>query len=465
MARVAMIGGGVVGLCGAMLLAQDGHEVTVVERDAAPPCPPADAWANWDRRGVNQFRQGHFLLPPFRRVIDAELPDVAAGLESAGALRYNTLAAIPAEMTGGMRTDDDRFELLTARRPVLEAVVAQAADDTAGCTVRRGAAVRALRVRDGRVGGVDLDDGTALDADVVIDAGGRRSPVGDLVEQAGLKRPAEDRHDYGFVYYGRHYRSADGSVPFAFGPLLQAYESLSVGTLPADNGHWAIIVVTSGRDRAARALRDVEKWEQVVRSYPMVAHWLDGEPVEESISVMAAIEDRVRHFCLDGVPVAPGLLPLGDAYACTNPSVGRGASIGLKHAVALRDLLQWHPTDDAVALSCAWDDATERSAAPFVRATLDFDGHRLAEIDAQIAGVPYAPDDPDHDRLEALFAHGRADPDLLRGIVDIMAMNECPVDVFARPGFAARVAELDAAGPRERLPGISRAELVALLEA
>ena len=56
MARVVILGAGLVGLGSAVLLARDGHRVELLERD--PESPPADvdqAWARWDRRGVNQF--------------------------------------------------------------------------------------------------------------------------------------------------------------------------------------------------------------------------------------------------------------------------------------------------------------------------------------------------------------------------------------------------------------------------
>ena len=86
-------------------------------------------------------------------------------------------------------------------------------------------------------------------------------------------------------------------------------------------------------------------------------------------------------------------MAVADSWACTNPSVGRGASIGLLHAVCLRDLLREVPPGDP-AFATRWDEVTTEVVEPFFRDTLAFDRHRLAEIDAQIAGIPYETDDP-----------------------------------------------------------------------
>src|SRR4051794_40689465 len=46
--RIVVLGAGICGLFGGLLLARDGHEVTLVERDPAPvPDVPVDAWDAW----------------------------------------------------------------------------------------------------------------------------------------------------------------------------------------------------------------------------------------------------------------------------------------------------------------------------------------------------------------------------------------------------------------------------------
>src|SRR5215212_3786822 len=103
MAKVVVVGGGVVGLCTGMLLADDGHEVTQLERDPAPPPSPDGAWNGWDRTGVNQFKLLHYFAAGFREVASAELPRVIDALVDAGALQSNIMEGVPEEMSGGWR--------------------------------------------------------------------------------------------------------------------------------------------------------------------------------------------------------------------------------------------------------------------------------------------------------------------------------------------------------------------------
>jgi 2-polyprenyl-6-methoxyphenol hydroxylase-like FAD-dependent oxidoreductase len=390
---------------------------------------------------------------------------VAAAFDDFGALRLNPLDGIPAEITGGTRLGDERFEVLTARRPVAEAAIAGVAERTEGLDIRRGAPVASLTVANGagaapRILGVVTEDGEAIAADLVVDAGGRRSPLPRWLGEHGVTVP-ENVEDCGFVYYGRHFRSPDGTVPPAFGGLLHAYDSVSTLTLPADNGTWGVGVVAASHDAEMRKLKDVDTWSKVVASYPLVAHWADGEPLGD-VDVIAKIEDRDRTFAVDGRPVATGLAPVGDAWACTNPSVGRGASIGLMHAAALRDTIAEHGLDDPDAFAIAWHEATERVVRPYYDETLVFDRHRLAQIDAQIEGRTYDPDDPGWRLGQALGAAAPKDPDLLRGSLDIAMILDLGADVMARPGFVERLLEVADPDP-EPPPGPSRAELLALV--
>ena len=259
MARVVIVGGGVVGLELGMMLAKDGHDVLQLERDAEPPPESVDAaWERWGRRGLAQFRLGHLFLARWRTIVEAELPELLPAMEAAGALRTNPLLDAPEQFHGGARPGDGRYELITGRRVLVEKVVAELAEKTPRLTVRRGVAVSGL-VTGGsvvrgspHVTGVRTDDGSEITADVVIDASGRRSALPSWLTAADARPPIEELEDSGFVYYGRHYRSQDGSLPVSLGGALQNYGSISSLTLAADNGHWAVLVVARADDAALR---------------------------------------------------------------------------------------------------------------------------------------------------------------------------------------------------------------------
>jgi hypothetical protein len=264
------------------------------------------------------------------------------------------------------------------------------------------------------------------------------------------------------MYYGRHFRSADGSVPPLFGPLLQPCGSVSALTLPADNGTWGVALITSAKDAALRGLRDADRWTAALRSFPLQAHWLDGEPLDDQVIVMAKIEDRIRSYWVDGAPVATGVVAVADSWACTNPSLGRGVSMGLVHGLALRDLVRTQPLDDPTAFALAWQDVTDRTVVPWYRDTLHLDRHRLAEVEAAVDDRPYEPGDAGWERFQAAaFATGQ-DPEILRGFLEVMAVLRPVDDVFADPGFADRVAAAGAGWREAPTMGPSRGELLGI---
>src|SRR3954464_3323373 len=419
MARILILGAGLGGLATAMLLARDAHEVIVLERDRAAPPPPEDtdtAWNDWQRRGVNQFRLPHFMLPRWWQQVREQLPELGYALQAAGAQHMNLIEALPVERRGPIRRGDERFTTVTARRPVLEAVLSAAAE-AAGVTIRRGVAVTGLttdgRSRIPRVTGVLTADGTAMAGALVADCGARRSALSSWLQATGARAPVEERSDSGFVYYCRHFRSRTGEQPETLTNLLHSYDSLSAITLPGDNGTWSVVLAAASRDKALRGLREPARWHAAVARYPLLAHWADGEPIS-GVDVLAGIEDRCRRLVVDGDPIATGVVAVGDARACTSPSLGRGASIAVLHVITLRDVLRSISVGDHRGLVDAFAAATAERVTPLVTDTLTVDRHRRRQIDAELLGRQYAPDDPGFRFMQGLLAGAGRDPVLLR---------------------------------------------------
>jgi hypothetical protein len=284
-----------------------------------------------------------------------------------------------------------------------------------------------------------------------------------MLAALGARAPDEELEDSGFFYYGRHFRGADGAIPPMLCGLLMPWGTVSTLTLPCDNGTYGLGIITSAKDPALRSLKDPETWMRTWRSFPLVAHWADGEPLSDSVDIMTKIEDRHRSFVVDGMPVATGVLTVGDSWACTNPSLGRGAAIGLMHAVALRDMLDVASLDLPLELAQRWHAVTDATVEPYYRATLDFDRHRLAEIDAGIDGKEYEPDDPKWDGFQSLAAAGSKDADVFRALLETLGVLSYQDEVMGRPGMADKVRELGADWRDQPTHAPTREELLAIV--
>jgi len=176
----------------------------------------------------------------------------------------------------------------------------------------------------------------------------------------GRRRPATPRaaHDSGFMYFARHYRSTDGSRPFAFGPGLMHFGTISTLSLPADNGTWSVGLITSARDQGTPRAARRGPLGQVLRALPLVAHWLDGEPIDDRVTTISKLEEPLarlrgrrrprrdrggrgrRRMGLHQPVPRPGGLDRHaprDGAARGPPSPGSGRLRGLRRRVPRRD--------------------------------------------------------------------------------------------------------------------------------
>ena len=483
--HVVIIGGGVAGLGGALGLARAGHEVTLLERDATPfPANPVEAFASWDRRGAPQVRHSHAFLARLRNLLRDRLPDVLEALMEHGTeeLPISNLLRPPIDDTSPRDGDDD-LSLLACRRITFEWVLHQAVLDETDISYKDGSRVVGVCAEDGRVVGVEVErDGTTEQvlADLVVDAGGRRSKLPQWLEAAGFAKPEEESEPCGIFYCSRFYQLLPSATPPERDTTIGAdLGYLKYAVFHGDGAIFSVTFAAAPEDKPLRALLKTEAFEAAARALPATARWVDPE-VSEPISPVHAMDGlrNTRRFGLrDGEPVAPGAIAIGDAAVHSNPLYGRGCSLGIVHAFLLVDAIAEHG-EDVHAVALAVEAGVEREIIPWyafavaqdreaaVTAQRQRDGGSAEDAPAQ-EGDPVDPRAYMRDVLtRGLVPALRLDATVLRAFLRSFNLLDPPGDLLQRPDVLQRVLAVYQKREEREEPylGPDRAGLVALLE-
>jgi hypothetical protein len=169
---------------------------------------------------------------------------------------------------------------------------------------------------------------------------------------------------------------------------------------------------------------------------------------------------------VEGTPVATGFAAVADAWACTNPSAGRGLTVGFLHARRLRDVARTR-LDDPAALAQEFDASTETEIRPWYDAQVALDRVRFAEMNALREGQQPPPLADDLAlRIRALLSTMAFDPDLYRAALEYVGTVTPIQEVLARPGVsdAIRVVrERVKNTPPAAMPGPNRQQLLEII--
>ena len=263
--QIAIVGAGICGLCTALGLAKQGHQVTVYERDdPLPDGGPDEIFFEWLRRGASQFRHPHAFLAAMSNLLTEQFPDLIENFWQAGARKVPFQEMLPPELSQSYTPapEDEALWLMMCRRATMEMVLRRYALQQPNLTIASGIRVNAMVTEmigaQMQITGLTIQARAASEeplnvkADIVIDAAGRGSPFKRWFQQKGLVIKTES-HDAGIVYYTRHYQFKPGfDEPKRDGKTRSAGDLgyLKYGVFPGSGGHFAVILCVPCIDTA-----------------------------------------------------------------------------------------------------------------------------------------------------------------------------------------------------------------------
>ena len=346
------MGASIAGLWTARALTDHFEEVLLLERDILPEGPEY-------RAGVPQARQFHALLQSGLQQMKEWFPGLDEELISAG--------AVPYDVTGDVRMHAanhwfSQFEsgsiLLSCSRLLLESCIRRRLRQNPCIRFVEGVEVIGLqsdqqkrcvtgvRIRNRRSRSNPQETDPVYQADLVVDALGRRSQTPEWLVEMGYSAPQENEVDSFLGYVTRKYkRKPDMQMIW----IVATAPDHPYGALlfPEENNTMVALLSGFNKHYPPTDAKEFDAFLHVLD--PEFQEALQGaEPISQPYGYRGT-SSRWRHFeKLERWPER--FVVLGDAFCSFNPIYGQGMSVAAMSAVALADRIEHsHGRLDGVA--------------------------------------------------------------------------------------------------------------------
>lgn len=341
--RAIIVGAGIGGLAAAAALSRHGSDVLVIDRDGLPP-------DNAPRLGVGQGAHTHQLLKAGELALERLLPGITEDFVAAGAVQMTVGRDVKVYDFGGWMEDFDAgFTVTSLSRPGYEGVLRARVAALPNVRFAAETPVRRLVVASGRCTGVELEDGSILAADLIIDSTGLTSPLlRQLQEDGHADFPTEEIRINVAYTTGRFRRPEkwrDEQLGFF---VLPSPPDKHFGLmLPIEDGQWILSLGGRGGEvppRDPQAFKEYAKGLVEPHVYDRIK---DAEPVGELRTFRKPT--AIRHLIWEAKAWPQRLIPIGDAMSSVNPTYGQGMTVAVCEAEALETLLTAQTSLDDLA--------------------------------------------------------------------------------------------------------------------